>query len=225
MKINLPQKFPTIVGSLSEPTQEDIMSEPLFRRSTSSFVKEFGGPIAKSFLKKLEEAGLVSKNSRFLCQRSFFIKDMYPSSPTWHFDVTPGVTRTIEEQVNEDITSVIACVCSKDNISTTEFLSTGLLQIETSVLDKQEYKGGEYLNASVGKINPFHFDIEYGLSNGSFKKESLMPNILYKYDARTVHKAPKFTKTGGCRIVLRMTTVSDDFPHDIPISDVIIKED
>ncbi|MDB5259106.1 MAG: hypothetical protein JWO73_314 [Candidatus Taylorbacteria bacterium] len=222
MKHAIRQRFPKKAASVSIPTQEDILKEPLFRRATAGFVRQHGGRFAQEFLAHAEKLGLVSEKSRFMCQRSRFVEGAYPSSPDWHFDVIPGLPSSIEEHVTNPIVSAILCACSPDRVSTTEFISEGTVIIDDGSNERQHYKGGEYLHGTGGKVNFFHRQIEDAISRGEISAQSLEPNHIYVYDSSSLHRASKFTVSGGYRLIIRITNAPDGFMQEIPINDQIL---
>lgn len=224
MNYIIEQKAPTSFAEIDEPTQTEILKEPLYRRATADFVEVCGGPIALRFLEIVRKFGMVTEKSRFISQRSVFVNGAYPSSPSWHFDVVAGVISPLHEHLSHSIRTVIACICSSDFVSTTEFIVKGIIKLEDIEITTQEYKGGEYLTEAGGDINGFHWGIEDLRNKGDILISSINPNTLYFYDSTYLHKAPQFLKSGGCRLILRVTTPPESFVHEIPTSNIVIPD-
>ena len=219
------QKLPEIIGKLPEPTQEDILNEPTYRRATPDFVFSNGGQFAKYFLTKADEIGLISDSSRIMCQRSPILKGAYPSPPNWHVDRMPGTAFNLNEHLNDPIPGAIASICSLDKIETTEFLFDGAITLNEPDSTEAFHKPGQYLEENQGLMNWTTDQIENQLNAGTVQKTSINPNAIYKYDSTYFHKPPGFIHDGGYRMIIRVNTPSKNFPHSIPINNHLLSDD
>ncbi len=220
----VPQRFPELVATLPEPSQDDIRSERNFRRATAEFVLQHGGDLAKLFLQHVTELGMVSDSSRFMCQVSPIVRGSYPSPPNWHVDRMPGTVFNLVEHLATPVQGVIACLCSSGRIEATEFLCEGEVHLDEPACGAV-HKAGQYLHEDQGVMNWTTSQIGRQLESGSIRKRAVIPNRLYAYDSTFFHKPPRFTHDGGYRMFLRVNTPPTNFPHEIMTDNRILRDD
>jgi len=217
------QKPLTVAGNLSEPTQGDIQSEPIFRRATADFVRKNGGNIARLFLERLETIDLINDRSRFLCQRCLYVQGAYPSPPNWHVDYMPGTPVIFREHILNPTRGAIASLCSQEKVSTTTFLLPGSVVLEEPEHNELIAKGNEYLEATAGRLNWCTTQIEDLIAKERIRAESIAPNQIHLYDSSNIHRPPQFAQSGGYRVILRANTPPADFPYEIPIRNELLE--
>lgn len=220
----VPQHFPCAADALDEPTQADICAEPIFRRATPDFVRTHGGDMARQFMQKLEQRGMVNERTRFMAQRSPFVQDAFPSTPNWHVDYMPGTSNNFALHISNPVRGAIACLCSREKIATTSFLEEGTILIHEPDVP-QIYKGGEYLAAVEDQSNWATNQVKENIKNGTIQSSLLQPNRVYNYDSRNFHMPPQFSENGGYRMIFRMNTPPDNFQESIPAQDRILQID
>lgn len=211
-----------IGGTLPQPTQSDICSEPIFRRATASFVRGQGGDIARLFLDRLEGLGMITDSSRFMCQRSLFVKEAFPSPPNWHLDYMPGTPNVFAQHITNPTSGAIVNLCSLGKVSTTIFLTGGVVQLTEPDQYVPSVTGGEYLDATTGRLNWCTPQINALIAAQSIGFRSIDPNLLYLYNSANFHKPPQFTESGGYRIILKANTPPTDFPYAVPSRDELL---
>ena len=218
------QKLPKIIGHLPEVTQNDILEEKSFRRASADFAYKSGGSLVKLFLNIVDGLGLVNEQSRLMCQCSPIVKGAYPSPPNWHIDRMPGTQFNLIEHITQPVTGAIVCICSKDIIETTEFISDGEVILNEPDATDRVHLPGQYLKDDKGMMNWTTGQIDQLLAKGSIQKKSIQANAIYDYDSTCFHKCPEFVHDGGYRIILRVNTPPENFEHDIATRNEIIKE-
>lgn len=222
MKHLVEQRALEIGGPLPDPTQADICSEPIFRRATASFVRGQGGDIARLFLNLLEDLGMITDKSRLMCQRSLFVKGAFPSPPNWHLDYMPGTPNVFAQHISKPTRGAIVNACSLGKVSATTFLAEGVVQLDEPDPNVPSVTGGEYLEATTGRLNWCTPQINGLIASQRIGTRSIEPNLVYLYNSTNFHKAPQFTESGGYRIILKANTPPTDFPYAIPSRDELL---
>ena len=218
------QKLPKIIGHLPEVTQNDILEEKSFRRASADFAYKSGGSLVKLFIDIVDGLGLVNEQSRLMCQCSPIVNGAYPSPPNWHIDRMPGTHFNLIEHIAQPVTGAIVCICSKDIIETTEFISVGEIVLDEPSTTDLVHQPNQYLEDDQGPMNWTTSQIEAQLNKGTIQKKSIQANAIYDYDSTYFHKCPEFVHEGGYRIILRVNTPPNDFAHEIATRNEIIKE-
>ncbi len=222
--MKIPQQFPEKVGILHPVKAHKIASEPVFRRGDLNFVEGMGGPFAKKMLQIAEIFGMVRSTTRMLVQKTPVVSGAYPDIPQWHVDCMPGVPTKLADVVRQKIDGLICVLLDKEanpDEQGTLFLK-GELDLDMDPESDSDYKPDSHLSRNSGNINWIHPQVEAQLGR-TVEASHLEPNTIYRYSSDQFHIAPVMNGSSGQRIVIRLNTPPEDYPHVVPVTNQLIR--